>query len=295
MATGRYVTDLDKGDVLGPIEYTLSKFVVREYCHANELHHDFFQNETSIAPPTLVHLDKLRLYKRACPAGTGPTARVHYEYDATIHAPVPVGVPLRVKGTVTDRYEKRGPAVRADADRPCDGAGRQALDHVSRHGDPRVQGRGISMSARFAVGTQFRLAPRLMTRERMRWYVDIQETVQQDTGRIVPQPPTIHDDDAYAKKQGLPGIISDGMVSTNWILGLLVDVFGARCGEQGAACGPNTSRRSTRIGVVITCAKVTSAVANEQGETVYGVEVWCEDDAGKKLTVGDAVVHARPR
>ena len=60
------------------------------------------------APPTLVHLDKLRLYKAACPAGTGPTARVHYEYDATIHAPIPVDVPLRVKGTVTERYEKKG-------------------------------------------------------------------------------------------------------------------------------------------------------------------------------------------
>ena len=40
MATGRYVTDLDTGDVLGPIDYTMSKFVVREYCHANELHQD---------------------------------------------------------------------------------------------------------------------------------------------------------------------------------------------------------------------------------------------------------------
>ena len=108
MATGRYVTDLDKGDVLGPIDYTMSKFVVREYCHANELHQGCFQNDVKFAPPTLVHLDKLRLYKVACPAGTGPTARVHYEYDATIHAPIPVDVPLRVKGTVTERYEKKG-------------------------------------------------------------------------------------------------------------------------------------------------------------------------------------------
>ena len=83
------------------------------------------------------------------------------------------------------------------------------------------------------------------------------------------------------------------MVSTNWILGLLVDVFGADAASKG--------RLRTKYiapiyedGVVITCAKVTSAVANEQGETVYGVEVWCEDDTGKKLTVGDAVVHARP-
>ena len=108
MAVGRYTTDLDKGDVLGPLEYTMSKFVVREYCHANELHQDCFQNDVQFAPPTLVHLDKLRLYKHACPAGTGPTARVHYEYDATIHAPIPVGVKLRVKGTVTERYEKKG-------------------------------------------------------------------------------------------------------------------------------------------------------------------------------------------
>lgn len=143
-----------------------------------------------------------------------------------------------------------------------------------------------------SVGTQFRLAPRLMTRERMRWYVDIQETVQQDTGRIVTQPPTIHDDDAYAKKQGLPGIIADGMVSTNWILGLLVDVFGAAAASKG--------RLKTKYiapiyedQVVIACAKIASAVGNADGETVYGVEVWCEDDTGKKLTVGDAVIHAR--
>jgi hypothetical protein len=109
MAVGRYVTDLDRGDVLGPIDYTMSRFVVREYCHANELHQTVFQHrEGQYAPPTLVHLDKLRLYKHACPAGTGSTARVHYEYDAIIHAPIPVDVPLRVKGTVTERYEKKG-------------------------------------------------------------------------------------------------------------------------------------------------------------------------------------------
>ena len=109
MATGRYTSDLTQGDTLGPIDYTMSRFVVREYCHANELHQPCFQEKDGqFAPPTLVHLDKLRLYKLACPQGAGPTARVHYEYDATIHAPVPVEVPLRVSGTVTERYEKRG-------------------------------------------------------------------------------------------------------------------------------------------------------------------------------------------
>jgi hypothetical protein len=109
VALGRYVSDLDVGDVIGPIEYTMSRFVVREYCHANELHHDFFQGvEGQIAPPSLVHLDKLRLYRHGCPEGTGPDARIHYEYDATMHDVVPVEVPLLVKGEVTERFAKRG-------------------------------------------------------------------------------------------------------------------------------------------------------------------------------------------
>lgn len=109
MAVGRYTTDLDVGDVLGPVEYTMSRFVIREYCHANELHHEFFQGaEEQVAPPTLIHLDKLRLYRHACPAGTGPTARVHIEYDATFHDVVRPGQRLRVGGVVDKRYVKRG-------------------------------------------------------------------------------------------------------------------------------------------------------------------------------------------
>jgi hypothetical protein len=106
---GRYVSDLDVGDVIGPVEYTMSRFVVREYCHANELHHAFFQGvEGQLAPPSLVHLDKLRLYRHGCPAGTGPDARIHYEYDCTMHDAVPVGVPLTVRGEVRERFQKRG-------------------------------------------------------------------------------------------------------------------------------------------------------------------------------------------
>ena len=147
------------------------------------------------------------------------------------------------------------------------------------------------MTGKPAVGTQFRLPPRLMTRERMRWYVDIQETVQQDTGRIVTQPPTIHDDDAYARKQGLPGIISDGMISTNWIMGLLLDTFGTSFLHKGKL-------RTKYIApiyedqVVISCARVT-AIERAGGTTAYHMEVWCEDDTAKKLTVGEAVAYTR--
>ena len=109
MALGGYVSDLDVGDRIGPVDYVMSPFIVREYCHANELHHEFFQGcEDQIAPPTLVHLDKLRLYRHGCPKGTGPDARIHYEYDATIHEVVRAGERLSVTGEVTERYRRRG-------------------------------------------------------------------------------------------------------------------------------------------------------------------------------------------
>jgi hypothetical protein len=81
------------------------------------------------------------------------------------------------------------------------------------------------------------------------------------------------------------------MVSTNWNLGLLVDVFG----PDAAAKGRLRTKYIAPIyedQVVIACAKVASAVGNEGG-TVYGLDVWCEDDTGKKLTVGDAIVHSK--
>ena len=109
MATGGHVSDLGTGDRLGPITYTVSPFTVREYCHAVEIGDEAFQGpDGAIAPPTLVHLDKLKLYEAACPLGTGPSARLHVEFDATWHAPVPVGTEVEVEGVTVERFEKRG-------------------------------------------------------------------------------------------------------------------------------------------------------------------------------------------
>lgn len=109
MATGRYISDLDAGDDLGRVLYTVSAFTVREYCHAVEMSAEMFLGiDNPVAPPTLVHLDKLKLYEAACPGGSGPTARLHVEFDATYHAPVPVGAEIEVTGKVTERFIRRG-------------------------------------------------------------------------------------------------------------------------------------------------------------------------------------------
>jgi hypothetical protein len=113
---GRYVSDLQEGDVLNPVTYEMTPFIAREYCHGvDEVAEVFHAAGTEmsgahLAPPTLIHIDKIRLLKANCPDGAGPDARIHYEYHAIHHAPVPVGERLVASGSVSRRYEKRGRA-----------------------------------------------------------------------------------------------------------------------------------------------------------------------------------------
>jgi len=144
---------------------------------------------------------------------------------------------------------------------------------------------------RLQPGTELRAPPRRMTRERMRWYVDLLPTVEADDGRVHHDVPTIHDDDDFARSQGLPGIIADGMLSTNWLLSLLMDAFG----ENALSPGSLRTRYIAPVfeDVVITAvARVASVTEAPAGGLRYALELWCEDAEGRKLTVGDASVRA---
>jgi hypothetical protein len=106
---GRWVSDLEVGDVLGPLDHMPTPFLVREYAHAVE---DTSERHLGagdlVVPPTMVHTDKKRLFDRFCPDGSGPEARLHLVYDATHHKLIPAGQELTVIGEVTERYEHKG-------------------------------------------------------------------------------------------------------------------------------------------------------------------------------------------
>lgn len=113
MPTGRYVSDLVVGDALEPVTYAMTPFIVREYCHgvdehAEEFHRAIEPFDAQLAPPTLTHIDKIRLLKENCPEGPGPNARIHYQFHSRHHRPIPVGATLTAQGTVARRYEKKG-------------------------------------------------------------------------------------------------------------------------------------------------------------------------------------------
>ncbi len=111
MALGRNASDLEQGDILGSFEYQVTPFVVREYCHSVELHQDMFQNADAAArywPAPLVHIDKLRFFKLACPGGTGPDARIHFEFRAVWSAAIRMGDRVKASATVARRYQKKG-------------------------------------------------------------------------------------------------------------------------------------------------------------------------------------------
>ncbi|MEX0590346.1 MAG: MaoC family dehydratase [Xanthobacteraceae bacterium] len=144
---------------------------------------------------------------------------------------------------------------------------------------------------RFAVGEVLRATPRCMNRERMRWYVDALFTAKENDGKQHIGERNIHTDDEYARSQGLPGIISDGMISTNWIYNLLLDTFGADFLRAGSLrtkyVMPITENRLVSAGFRVLETKPSG------DRTRYGLEVWCEDDSGTILTVGAASVVAR--
>lgn len=117
---GGYVSELEPGDVLEPITYVLTPFLVREYCRGVEEWNEAFQSTAAYgvqyAPPTLAHIDKIRLLRKNCPKTKNAlslirpgvnVARVHYEYFATHRAAIEAGEELRAEASVTETYVKR--------------------------------------------------------------------------------------------------------------------------------------------------------------------------------------------
>lgn len=139
------------------------------------------------------------------------------------------------------------------------------------------------------VGTEFHAPARVMHRERMRWYCDALETAAEANGGFVVAGQTIHSDDEYARSQGLPGIISDGMITTNWISGLLVRAYGLGYVAHGSL-STKFIRPVFEDEVITTHAKIVGYETTDDG-AVVSLDVWCAKADGQICTVGSATAR----
>lgn len=138
----------------------------------------------------------------------------------------------------------------------------------------------------FEVGAVLTGPARPITAQRAGWYsIGIFSAA---TGAPHEIQSNIHTDDEYARSQGFPAAIADGMHSTNWVSALLGATFGAHYVSTGRL--RTRFVKPTLLGVPLT-AKARVTERSEQPDGVhYELDVWVEDPDGTQLTVGDAAV-----
>ena len=96
----------------------------------------------------------------------------------------------------------------------------------------------------------------------------------------------IHYDHAYAKSVGLPGVILHGLLKAAFIGQLVTDWLG----DRGTLRSLDVSYRGIDMpGHAYTCKGRVTRVDGPDVE----LEVWGEDEAGKRTTVGSAAVTMR--
>ncbi|TDE03124.1 MaoC family dehydratase [Jiangella asiatica] len=137
-----------------------------------------------------------------------------------------------------------------------------------------------------AVGAELSGPTRPLTMERVEWYsigmLSAASGERQDVQH------NIHTDHEYARSQGLPEAIADGMHSTNWMSAMLAQNFGAHYLTSGEL--RTKYIRPVLVGTRLTPRAVVTAREDGPDGVTYRLDVWCEDADGAKLTVGDAAV-----
>jgi 3-hydroxybutyryl-CoA dehydratase len=142
------------------------------------------------------------------------------------------------------------------------------------------------------VGAEITGPVRVVTAERIEWYDSAMLSAA--SGELAQVGSNIHTDDAYAKSQGLPGIIADGMIMANWCSSMLVERFGMDYLERGEL--RTKFIKPVLLGAtVFVRGRVLAVERGADGGRVCKLDVWCEDENGTKVVDGDARIGIAPQ
>lgn len=145
--------------------------------------------------------------------------------------------------------------------------------------------------ASFDIGAEIAGPVRLMTAERIEWYDSAM--LSAGKGELSQVGVNIHTDDEYAKAQGLPAIIADGMIMTNWCSSMMIQHFGMDYLEHGEL--RTKFIKPVYLGQTVHVRGRVLSADRSDGGVSYALDVWCEDENGIKVTDGDAKVEVRRR
>jgi acyl dehydratase len=144
------------------------------------------------------------------------------------------------------------------------------------------------MAEQLKVGDVLSGVTRTFTLPRRRWYSAGLRTagLSEVSG---PRLGGIHDNEEYARGQGMQGALVDGMVITNWCSSLLLRHFGLDYVANGEL--RTKYIKPTYMGDVVTVhAQVLSIEPAAGGAQRCELDVWCTNQDNVKVTDGHAVV-----
>lgn len=135
-------------------------------------------------------------------------------------------------------------------------------------------------------GSELEGPTRTMTEDRLRWYGDAMLTAS--AGEPTSVGINIHTDDDFAREEGLPAAIADGMLGANWLAGILLDYFGVHYALRSYFRVKFI--KPVMRQVVLHCRGVVTDIVRDDDGATYHMDLWIVDDSDTKLTVCEATV-----
>ena len=141
---------------------------------------------------------------------------------------------------------------------------------------------------KFEVGDEIIGPVRGISSQRVEWYDSAMLSAV--VGELRQVGSNIHTDPDFAKSEGFTDVNADGMISTNWCSEMLVHTFGMDYLERGEL--RTKFIKPVLMDVLLHVkARVLEVRKQNNGNTLYSLAVWCEDEHGLKLVDGDAKVE----
>ncbi len=291
---------MEVGEEFGPVKVVVDERRVKNFVYAVDDFDPAYLGGKGgrIAPPTVLGnaLLRITMTKYNWVGSSGLHARQEYEF----FNPVAVGEEVTVTGRYIDKFirrEKEYMVLEAEArdskgklvlrgratdlhglkrgtvkDAPSTSA--PAAPPPAEKSEPAPSGPVVEKASKdVPIGAQVPPLVKTVLMEQMVVYTGTERK-------------NIHNDPEFARNAGLPNAISQGLTSVDYISQAMGSFFGKGWQRGGKVSVAFVS--PVYAGDTITVKGVVKEIAPEGKAQRITVDVWCENQSGKKVTVGTA-------